>query len=40
MKGKDIPAIGAIKKSHHYHYVIEFHKEAVHEGEENSCDGC
>ena len=34
MKGKDIPAIGAIKKLQHY--VIKFHKEAVHEGEEHS----
>ena len=30
MKGKDIPAIGAIKKS--YHNLIKFLKEAVHEG--------
>ena len=30
MKGKDIPAISAIKKSHHN--VIKFHKEAVNEG--------
>ena len=38
MKGKDIPAIGAIQKSHHN--ATTFHKEAVHEGEEDSCDGC
>ena len=37
MKGNDIPAIGAIKKSHNNE--IKFHEEAVHEGEEDSCDG-
>ena len=35
---KDIPAIGVIKKSHYN--MIKFLKEAVHEGEEDSCDGC
>ena len=38
MKEKEIPAIGAIKQSNHN--VIKFHKEAVHEGEADSCDGC
>ena len=38
MKGKDIPAISAIKNS--LHNVIKVYKEAVHDGERDSCDGC